>query len=64
MTDNELSHARRDIIRDLAVSEHFDVDVEIERRVAFLAERLISTGSTALVLGVSGGVDSLTVGRP
>ncbi len=63
MTDNELSQARRGIIRDLAVSEHFDVDVEIERRVAFLAERLISTGSTALVLGVSGGVDSLTVGR-
>ena len=63
MTDNELSQARRAIIRDLAVSEHFDVDVEIERRVAFLAERLISTGSTALVLGVSGGVDSLTAGR-
>lgn len=63
MTDNELSPVRREIIHDLGVTEHFDASVEIERRVAFLAERLIATGSTALVLGISGGVDSLTAGR-
>jgi NAD+ synthase len=63
VTDTELSQARREIIRDLEVPEHFDVHVEIERRVAFLAERLITTGSAALVLGISGGVDSLTAGR-
>ncbi|WP_150241668.1 ammonia-dependent NAD(+) synthetase [Nocardiopsis quinghaiensis] len=63
MTDTELSQARRDIIRDLAVPEHFDADAETERRVAFLAERLTTTGSRALVLGISGGVDSLTAGR-
>ncbi|WP_159941651.1 MULTISPECIES: ammonia-dependent NAD(+) synthetase [unclassified Nocardiopsis] len=63
MTDTELSQARRDIIRDLAVPEHFDAGAEIERRVAFLADQLVSSGAAALVLGISGGVDSLTAGR-
>nr|WP_218909308.1 ammonia-dependent NAD(+) synthetase [Nocardiopsis sinuspersici] len=58
-----MSQARRDIIRDLAVPAHFDADAEIGRRVAFLADRLTATGSRALVLGISGGVDSLTAGR-
>ncbi|WP_026119368.1 ammonia-dependent NAD(+) synthetase [Nocardiopsis ganjiahuensis] len=63
MTETELSQERREIIRDLEVPEHFDVGAEIERRVAFLAERLTTTGARALVLGISGGVDSLTAGR-
>lgn len=63
MTDTELSRARSEIIRDLEVPVHFDGPAEIERRVAFLAERLTTTGATALVLGVSGGVDSLVTGR-
>ena len=63
MTDTELSPARRAIIRDLGVSTDFDVQAEIDRRTAFLAERLTTTGATALVIGVSGGVDSLVAGR-
>lgn len=63
MTDTELSPDRREIIRDLDVPEGFDAPAEIGRRVAFLSELLASTGATALVLGISGGVDSLTAGR-
>ncbi|MGW8532452.1 MULTISPECIES: ammonia-dependent NAD(+) synthetase [Nocardiopsidaceae] len=62
MTDIELSRARREIILDLDVPEDFDVRAEIERRVTFLSELLATTGATALVLGISGGVDSLTAG--
>ncbi|MGW8438621.1 ammonia-dependent NAD(+) synthetase [Nocardiopsis sp. NPDC055879] len=63
MTETDPSRARGEIIRDLGVPADFDVDAEIERRVAFLAERLTTTGARALVLGISGGVDSLVAGR-
>ncbi|MBE3001767.1 ammonia-dependent NAD(+) synthetase [Nocardiopsis sp. HNM0947] len=63
MTDTQLSPERREIIRDLDVAATFDAGVEVQRRAGFLAERLITTGTTALVLGISGGVDSLTAGR-
>ena len=46
----------------LGVADAFDAQAEIERRVDFLAELLRSTGARALVLGISGGVDSLTAG--
>lgn len=61
MTD--LASAQREIARDLQVSASFEVRREIERRVAFLAGRLESTGLRSLVLGVSGGVDSTATGR-
>ncbi|MEU3460482.1 ammonia-dependent NAD(+) synthetase [Streptomyces sp. NPDC006733] len=54
---------QQEIARDLHVAATFDAEVEIERRVAFLAERLTSTGLRSLVLGISGGVDSTTAGR-
>ncbi|WP_308363816.1 MULTISPECIES: ammonia-dependent NAD(+) synthetase [unclassified Streptomyces] len=54
---------QQEIARELQVSETFDAQREIERRVAFLAERLTSTGLRSLVLGISGGVDSTTAGR-
>jgi NAD+ synthase len=54
---------QQEIARELQVSESFDARQEIERRVAFLAERLTSTGLRSLVLGISGGVDSSTAGR-
>lgn len=63
MTDTELSPDRREIIRDLEVSADFDVHAEIDRRTAFLTERLTATGTTTLVIGISGGVDSLVAGR-
>nr|WP_176728680.1 ammonia-dependent NAD(+) synthetase [Planobispora rosea] len=54
---------QQEIARDLQVSASFDAEREIERRVAFLADRLVSTGLRSLVLGISGGVDSTTTGR-
>jgi NAD+ synthase len=53
---------QRDIIAELCVSSAFDAEREIERRVKFLADYLLSTRLHALVLGISGGVDSLVGG--
>ncbi|MFJ3662321.1 ammonia-dependent NAD(+) synthetase [Streptomyces sp. NPDC090119] len=63
MTDLAATSQQKEIARDLQVPESFDVEQEIERRIAFLAERLTSTGLRSLVLGISGGVDSTTTGR-
>ncbi|MFD3513365.1 ammonia-dependent NAD(+) synthetase [Streptomyces sp. NPDC058657] len=63
MTDLAPLSVQQEIARDLQVSESFDVQHEIERRVAFLAGQLTSTDRRALVLGISGGVDSTTAGR-
>ncbi|CAM5180219.1 NH(3)-dependent NAD(+) synthetase OS=Castellaniella defragrans OX=75697 GN=nadE PE=3 SV=1 [Castellaniella defragrans] len=46
----------------LGVKDTFDAQMELDRRVDFLAQLLHSTGARALVLGISGGVDSLTAG--
>jgi NAD+ synthase len=54
---------QREIARELQVAETFDAEREIERRVAFLAGQLAASGLRALVLGISGGVDSTTAGR-
>ncbi|MFJ8073280.1 ammonia-dependent NAD(+) synthetase [Streptomyces sp. NPDC096176] len=54
---------QQEIARELQVAETFEAEREIERRVAFLTEQLISTGLRCLVLGISGGVDSTTTGR-
>ncbi|MER7764595.1 ammonia-dependent NAD(+) synthetase [Streptomyces sp. NPDC097619] len=63
MTDPGSIGLQLDIARELQVPESFDADAEIERRVAFLADRLVSGGLGSLVLGISGGVDSTTAGR-
>ncbi|MDQ0964183.1 NAD+ synthase [Streptomyces sp. B4I13] len=63
MNDPEPLALQQEIARELQVAESFDAGAEIERRVAFLAERLTSTGLSSLVLGISGGVDSTTAGR-
>ncbi|MFJ3904858.1 ammonia-dependent NAD(+) synthetase [Streptomyces sp. NPDC090025] len=63
MTDPETTAPQQQIARDLEVAETFEPRAEIERRVAFLTERLTTTGLRALVLGISGGVDSTTTGR-
>ncbi|NML50638.1 ammonia-dependent NAD(+) synthetase [Streptomyces sp. R302] len=63
MTDPAPIARQQQIARELQVPEIFDPLVEIERRVAFLAERLTTTGLRSLVLGISGGVDSTTAGR-
>lgn len=53
---------QRDIIKHLCVAESFDAGREIERRVSFMADYLVQAGARALVLGISGGVDSLVGG--
>ncbi|MFC8453110.1 ammonia-dependent NAD(+) synthetase [Kitasatospora sp. NPDC057223] len=63
MTDLAPITLQQEIARELEVSPSFDAEQEIERRVAFLAGRLTSTGLRSLVLGISGGVDSTTAGR-
>ncbi|MFI5533144.1 ammonia-dependent NAD(+) synthetase [Kitasatospora sp. NPDC051853] len=63
MSEPAASALQQEIARDLEVAEVFEAEAEIERRVAFLAERLTSTGLRSLVLGISGGVDSTTAGR-
>ncbi|MEU7185105.1 ammonia-dependent NAD(+) synthetase [Streptomyces sp. NPDC045369] len=63
MTDPASTSQQQEIARDLQVSASFDVQAEIERRVAFLTEQLTTTGLRALVLGISGGVDSTAAGR-
>ncbi|MFD0786191.1 NAD(+) synthase, partial [Micromonospora azadirachtae] len=54
---------QQQIAADLQVSSTFDAEAEIERRIVFLADRLVDTGLSTLVLGISGGVDSTTAGR-
>src|SRR3546814_4864575 len=59
---SDSTKVQNDIITDLRVDSVFDAGREIERRVTFLADYLISSGARALVLGISGGVDSLVGG--
>jgi len=63
VTDSVDESVRRRIARELDVAAATDPRLEIRRRVAFLAGTLVATGRRALVLGISGGVDSTTAGR-
>jgi NAD+ synthase len=47
----------------MRVLPEIDSQHEINRRVQFIADTLIEAKSTALILGISGGVDSSTCGR-
>ncbi|WP_322996442.1 ammonia-dependent NAD(+) synthetase [Castellaniella sp.] len=62
MISADQRHLQTRIRQDLGVSDDFDAAAEIERRVQFLTDLLRQTGARALVLGISGGVDSLTAG--
>ena len=59
----QTAELQRHIALELQVPREFEASREIERRVAFLADELTRTSLRALVLGISGGVDSLTAGR-
>ncbi|EIV8510709.1 ammonia-dependent NAD(+) synthetase [Vibrio parahaemolyticus] len=51
-------------IRDeMRVLPSIDPRFEIERRIAFIKRKLQEAGCKSLVLGISGGVDSTTLGR-
>lgn len=51
-----------EIARALGVATSFNAAHELERRVTFLADYLQQSGMSSYVLGISGGVDSLTAG--
>ena len=54
---------RKQIALEQQVDVSFDSERQVERRVTFLADALLTTGRSALVLGVSGGIDSAVAGR-
>lgn len=62
MAQFDYAQQQRQIIAALDVASQFDVQAEIRHRIAFLQERMQASGMRTLVLGISGGVDSLTAG--
>lgn len=63
MTEVTAEAMPQQIARELGVDVSFDPRSEIDRRVAFLSDTLVASGQTALVLGISGGIDSAAAGR-
>ncbi|AJC78467.1 NAD(+) synthetase 1 [Rhizobium etli bv. phaseoli str. IE4803] len=55
-----LSDEQGEIIRELGVAAEIDPEREIARRTAFLKDYLVASGLRSYVLGISGGIDSLT----
>jgi len=51
------------IIREMRVLPAIDAEFEITRRVNFIKAHLHHSGLNTLVLGISGGIDSCTLGR-
>ncbi|CCF18941.1 NH(3)-dependent NAD(+) synthetase [Pseudorhizobium banfieldiae] len=58
----DLLERQAQIAKTLGVSRDFDAAAEAERRIAFLADYLKQNALRTLVLGISGGVDSLAAG--
>ena len=54
---------KQDILKEMRVLAEIDPQFEIKRRVDFIKRTLIASGQKALVLGISGGIDSCTCGR-
>ncbi|WP_122859296.1 NAD(+) synthase, partial [Pseudomonas viridiflava] len=48
---------------DRGINDADSVNAEIARRIGFIKGVLLESGAKALVLGISGGVDSSTTGR-
>lgn len=51
------------IREEMRVLPSIDPQFEIERRVGFIKRKLTESGCKALILGISGGIDSTTCGR-
>lgn len=51
------------VIDEMKVQPQINVDYEVTRRVNFIKTQLKSSGLNSLVLGISGGIDSCTLGR-
>jgi NAD+ synthase len=51
------------IISEMRVAPVIDVEREVTRRIDFIKQTLLSSGLSTLVLGISGGIDSCTLGK-
>jgi NAD+ synthase len=67
MTSKIIREKQQEISSDLGVNTLIKDDASLERdismRIAFIKDRVKQAGASALVLGISGGVDSLVAGR-
>ena len=54
---------KAEILKEMRVLPEINVEQEIERRTAFIKQTLHRSGMKALVLGISGGIDSSTCGK-
>ncbi|MFC4701856.1 ammonia-dependent NAD(+) synthetase [Glaciecola siphonariae] len=54
---------KQQIIEEMRVQPEIDPAFEVARRVSFIKQQLVSSGLKTLVLGISGGIDSCTLGR-
>lgn len=54
---------KQSVIEEMKVLPHIDVEYEVTRRVSFIKTQLRDSGLNSLVLGISGGIDSCTLGR-
>lgn len=62
MTKYEYAIEQQKIIHALKIAPTFNAETEIANRIAFLCDQLVRYQRRSLVLGISGGVDSLTAG--
>lgn len=51
------------IIKEMKVLPEIDVELEISQRLNFIKQHLQASGMKTLILGISGGVDSTTLGK-
>jgi NAD+ synthase len=54
---------KQSVIAEMKVLPTIDANFEVSRRVDFIKKQLIQSGLKTLVLGISGGIDSCTLGR-
>lgn len=54
---------KQQVLAEMQVLPEIDVEYEITRRVNFIKKQLKASGLNSLVLGISGGIDSCTLGR-
>jgi NAD+ synthase len=54
---------QKEIVSKMRVQPEIDLVVEINTRITFIKKQLLKSKRRGLVLGISGGVDSVTLGR-
>jgi NAD+ synthase len=54
---------KSEVIQEMRVLPEIDIEHEIQRRTQFIKDKLSESGLHSLVLGISGGIDSCTLGH-